>query len=99
MPQLSKISAQRPDQDPFAHLIDAVATRKQLLLDYLLQERFVKRFQPAHIRDAVFSYVKSGGKSLRPAVAMLACGAWGRRVGCVAGGCRNRDISHLDTGP
>ena len=77
MPQLSKISAQRPDQDPFAHLIDAVATRKHLLLDYLLQDRFVKRFQPAHIRDAVFSYVKSGGKSLRPAVAMLACGALG----------------------
>lgn len=65
------------DQDSFAHLMDAVASRKRLLLDYLLQDRFVRRFQPAHIRDAVYSYVKSGGKSLRPAVAMLACGALG----------------------
>ena len=65
------------DNMSFAHLRDAVARRRKLLLDYLLLDRFLKRFQPAHIRDAVYSYVKSGGKSLRPAVAMLACGALG----------------------
>ena len=43
----------------------------------LLQERFVKRFRPEHIRAAVYSYIKAGGKSLRPAVALLACGALG----------------------
>ena len=74
MPQVSEISRR---QTSFAHLMDAVARRRKLLLAYLLQDRFVKRFQPAHIRDAVYSYVKSGGKSLRPAVAMLACGALG----------------------
>ncbi len=61
----------------FANLLDAVDSRKRMLLEYLTQERFVRRFQPAHIRDAVYSYVKGGGKSLRPAVAMLACGALG----------------------
>lgn len=59
----------------FDELLDAVERRKRILLEYLLQERFVERFRPGHIRDAVYSYLKSGGKSLRPAVAILACGA------------------------
>ena len=70
------MSAAQTDKD-FNDLLEAVARRKRLLLDYLMQDRFVQRFQPAHIRDAVYSYVKNGGKSLRPAVAMLACGALG----------------------
>lgn len=64
-------------QKNFETLLQAVDERKQTMMDYLLQERFVQRFRPQHIRDAVYSYVKSGGKSLRPAVAMLACGAVG----------------------
>ena len=68
---------ERADDHAFDSLLDAVAQRKKLLLEYLMQERFVRRFRPDHIRDAVYSYVKSGGKSLRPAVAMLACGALG----------------------
>lgn len=59
----------------FSALLEAVESRKRMLLEYLTLERFVRRFQPTHIRDAVFSYVRGGGKSLRPAVAMLACGA------------------------
>lgn len=58
-------------------LLDAISARRQLLLDYLLQGRFVNRFRPDHIREAVYSYIKGGGKSLRPAVALLACGALG----------------------
>ncbi len=65
------------DDSSFAALLEAVALRKRLLLEYLTQERFVRRFRPAHIGEAVYSYIKSGGKSLRPAVAMLACGALG----------------------
>ena len=64
-------------QQNFDLLLQAVDERKQIMMDYLLQERFVQRFRPDHIRSAVYSYVKSGGKSLRPAVAMLACGAVG----------------------
>ncbi len=62
---------------PFTELLDAVESRKRMLLDYLQQARFVERFRPAHIRAAVYSYVTRGGKSLRPALAMLACGALG----------------------
>ena len=65
------------DYADFSALLEAVESRKRTLLAYLTQERFLRRFQPAHIRDAVFSYVRGGGKSLRPAVAMLACGALG----------------------
>ena len=61
----------------FSNLLAAVDSRKAMLLEYLTQERFVRRFRPAHIRDAVLSYVTRGGKSLRPAVALLACGALG----------------------
>ncbi len=61
----------------FASLLAAIDDRKRLLREYLLQDRFQGRFRPPHIRDAVYSYVLSGGKSLRPAVAMLACGALG----------------------
>ncbi|MCY3918096.1 MAG: polyprenyl synthetase family protein [Chloroflexi bacterium] len=61
----------------YAALLQAVESRKRLLLDYLMQERFIERFRPAHIREAVYSYVTGGGKSLRPAVTMLACGALG----------------------
>ncbi len=65
------------DQHAFAELLDAVARRRQRVLDYLMQERFRERFRPDHIRDAVYSYIVSGGKSLRPAVTLLACGALG----------------------
>ena len=64
-------------EESFARLLAAIEQRKQSLQEYLLQERFVTRFRPPHIRDAVYSYIKSGGKSLRPAVLMLACGALG----------------------
>jgi geranylgeranyl diphosphate synthase type I len=65
------------DELPFAALLDAVGSRKRVLQDYLMQARFVERFRPAHIREAVYSYLTGGGKSLRPAAAMLACGALG----------------------
>lgn len=74
---LARVPNTREQQRDYAHLMQAVRVRRQLLLDYLLQERFARRFQPAHIRDAAYSYIKSGGKSLRPAVALFACGALG----------------------
>lgn len=70
-------ATQTTSQQNFETLLKEVDIRKKQMMDYLFQERFVNRFRPQHIRDAVYSYVKSGGKSLRPAVAMLACGAVG----------------------
>lgn len=68
---------EREIEGDFSALLEAVDSRKRRLVEYLTQERFLRRFQPAHISEAVFSYVRAGGKSLRPAVAMLACGALG----------------------
>ena len=74
---MSDNAAATTSQKNFETLLQAVDQRKKIVMDYLLQDRFVQRFRPQHIRDAVYSYVRSGGKSLRPAVAMLACGAVG----------------------
>lgn len=57
--------------------VTALAERKRWVYDYLFAERFWSRFSPEHIRDAIYSYVKAGGKSLRPAVLLFACGAVG----------------------
>ena len=70
-------TAATSSQQSFDRLLNAIGDRKRMVMDYLLQDRFVRRFRPPHIREAVYSYVRRGGKSLRPAVAMLACGAVG----------------------
>jgi geranylgeranyl diphosphate synthase type I len=61
----------------FNVLLDQLAKRKQLVYDYLFKSEYAARFAPTHIHDAAFSYLKMGGKSLRPAVLMLSCGAVG----------------------
>ncbi|MEP7285669.1 MAG: polyprenyl synthetase family protein [Chloroflexota bacterium] len=61
----------------FATLMDELANRKQIVYDYLFNSEYALGFAPVHIRDAAFSYLKMGGKSLRPAVLLLSCGAVG----------------------
>jgi geranylgeranyl diphosphate synthase, type I len=61
----------------FAELLIELDKRRELVRDYLLNHEYARQFQPAHIRDAAFSYLKGGGKSLRAAVLMLSCGAVG----------------------
>jgi geranylgeranyl diphosphate synthase type I len=63
--------------DPFRVLLDELAIRKQRVYDYLFNNEYAARFAPPHIRDAAFSYLRMGGKSLRPAVLLLSCGAVG----------------------
>ncbi|MFH0882390.1 MAG: polyprenyl synthetase family protein [bacterium] len=45
--------------------------------EYLLADRFLQRFRPDDILDAVTLYVQSGGKRLRPAILLWSCGALG----------------------
>lgn len=45
--------------------------------EYLLQEKYLNRFAPADIREAVTSYIRYGGKRLRPAILLFSCGAVG----------------------
>ncbi len=49
----------------------------QLITDHILQEKYLKRFQPLDIKDAATLYVNAGGKRLRPAIMMWSCGAVG----------------------
>jgi geranylgeranyl diphosphate synthase type I len=61
----------------YAVLLDQLRIRKDQVYDYLFKSEYAAHFAPPHIHDAAFSYLKMGGKSLRPAVLLLSCGAVG----------------------
>lgn len=58
-------------------LFDEIEKRVKLIQDYVLSEAYVQRFAPEDMQEAVTSYFRSGGKRLRPAVLLFACGAVG----------------------
>lgn len=60
-----------------ATLLSALAERRKRVAAYIAQSDYARRVAPAHLRDAVLSYLRLGGKSLRPAVLLLSCGAVG----------------------
>jgi geranylgeranyl diphosphate synthase type I len=51
--------------------------RCQWIRNYILDDRFIRRFNPPDIEWAVTAYVRYGGKRLRPAILLFACGAVG----------------------
>lgn len=57
-----------------AALVEEVGARVR---DYLLASRFADRFRPDHLREAILAYLRTGGKGLRPALALWSCGAAG----------------------
>jgi len=61
----------------FETLIAEVKKRQVMMREYLFREETRLQFSYQHLEDAVMSYVRAGGKSLRPAVLMFACGAVG----------------------
>lgn len=63
-------------QRDFSQLMDAIAQREGVVKRYLLEQHPVS-IEYRHLQEAALSYVKAGGKSLRPAVLMFACGAVG----------------------
>jgi len=56
---------------------DELNKRKKIVYDYLFSQRYSSQFKTEHIHDSVYSYMKLGGKSLRPAVLLFSCGAVG----------------------
>jgi geranylgeranyl diphosphate synthase type I len=64
-------------QARYATLLNELAARRQRVAEYILSSAYAERLTPAHIRDAALSYLRLGGKSLRPAVLLLSCGAVG----------------------
>ncbi len=61
----------------YSTLLDEVGKRQSLVKSYLFSEEHRLAFDYQHLEDAVYSYIKAGGKSLRPAVLMFSCGAVG----------------------
>jgi geranylgeranyl diphosphate synthase type I len=57
--------------------LEALAVRTEWVNDLLLAPEFLSRVQPAHLRSLVQAYLERGGKRLRPAVLLFACGAVG----------------------
>ncbi|MDQ7799145.1 MAG: polyprenyl synthetase family protein [Candidatus Edwardsbacteria bacterium] len=60
-----------------ARLMEEVKCRKEKVYQYLQLKDRPEKFQPEDIYCGVHKYLKAGGKSLRPAVLLLACGAVG----------------------
>ncbi len=58
-------------------LLQQIAQRQKQVIDYLHRDDIRLKFDLLHLQDAVYSYINAGGKSLRPAVLMFACGAVG----------------------
>jgi len=63
--------------DRYAVLLEQLATRRERVYSYLFASEYATLFRPAHLHDAALSYLKMGGKSLRPAVLLLSCSAVG----------------------
>lgn len=51
--------------------------RGKLVYSHLKSEKYRDGFLPEHICDAVYSYIDSGGKALRPTLLLFCCGAVG----------------------
>ncbi len=58
-------------------LFAEIEKRMKRIQDYVLSESYVRRFAPEDMQEAVTAYFRSGGKRLRPAVLLFACGAVG----------------------
>ncbi|MDI6769354.1 MAG: polyprenyl synthetase family protein [Anaerolineales bacterium] len=64
-------------QAGYEELLHELDLRKRRVSDFLRAGRYEEHFRPEHVREAVLSYIWAGGKSLRPAVLLLACSAVG----------------------
>lgn len=58
-------------------LQSALAERRSKVYEYLFNHPYGQALAPEHIREAALSYLRLGGKSLRPAVLLLCCAAVG----------------------
>ncbi|MFC2150566.1 polyprenyl synthetase family protein [Calditrichota bacterium] len=57
--------------------IEELKLRSKIIHSYVLEDRFLSRFQPQDVRSAVSAYIRYGGKRLRPAILLFSCGAVG----------------------
>lgn len=78
---LSKLNRQmkmeRKEHKGHKEFEEELAKRREKVYSFLVSSRYASQFRLTHIRDSVYSYMKHGGKSLRPAVLLFSCGAVG----------------------
>lgn len=60
-----------------AWFLQELRKRSRRVKAYLQGNGWAQQFAPAHIRDSVYSYIRAGGKLLRPGVLLFSCGAVG----------------------
>jgi len=58
-------------------LFEELAVRARKVRKFLRTHPWLARLSHPHLREAVESYIKAGGKCLRPAVVLFSCGAVG----------------------
>ena len=68
------ITPSRADLEAFEQ---ARISRRDAVYQRILDPRYAAYFQPAHIHDAVYSYIRQRGKGLRPLLMLLCAGAVG----------------------
>lgn len=61
----------------YEKLVHELSIRKEKVYKYLNSSKFQHIFRPKHIYDSVYSYMRYGGKALRPSVLLFSCGAVG----------------------
>lgn len=66
-----------PTTEEIARFEQARVSRRDATYARILDPAITSRFVPAHIHDAVLSYLRQPGKGLRPLLTMLCCGAAG----------------------
>ncbi len=66
-----------PSPSDLAAFEQARISRREAVYRRILDPRYAARFQPQHIHDAVFSYIRQMGKGLRPLLTLLCAGAVG----------------------
>ncbi|OQX90089.1 MAG: hypothetical protein B6D57_04965 [Candidatus Coatesbacteria bacterium 4484_99] len=71
------VEMHRRGKERFSELFEAIDERSALIERMIFDRGFHRRFSPNHLNIAVYSYFKQGGKALRPAVLLFACGAVG----------------------
>lgn len=61
----------------FERFFGELKKRSDWIEKVLFSNQYHRRFSPNHLNQAVYSYFKFGGKSLRPAIVLFSCGAVG----------------------
>lgn len=61
----------------FDQLLEAIDIRQKMVRSYLFDDDNKLDFEHQHLNDAIYSYPRTGGKSLRPAVLMFCTGLVG----------------------